>query len=567
MPLILSAEEAENRFQISKYDPVGLIDNEMILLFEGDTDIPGHFDHDYVTRVLQEAGGPSEMGELLVVVNGNLNVDGDIVFSEYRPALLVLGDVTCHVLQSADECMLITGNATIKYAFYGYYNDGTITIEGITKVPYVLNSDHHSQINPVGAVLINKHSDYDDFFEYDFTAQDLPEVLVPEILGKGGRLEAWDFIDMLKAGKSPFKPGAKTPRQVFDERLEQLTTEDPLSVTEVDLSEQKFKAFPQSLTALQNLRKLTLSKNKLKTIPDDIGKLEHLEELYLYDCALVNISAAIGDLKNLRVLDISLNRELTVLPDTIGQLGKLQRLKIDYINMNFSPAFEHLSDLEEIGMYSCYPDAQEPTVFPEALTKLKKLRKLDLRKNMFQALPEALVQLPLLEEIRWTDSATASPLPDFSLCRSLKTLVISRCFSQWKNIVFNIHSLEHLQIDRNKEEKEYFDEDTLAIWKEMAAEEPEKFGHLADVIKNKQLEPDGRYSVLTRRGITLQDLEGLKKLPNLRYLDLSFNGLTTLPDSVYTLSKLEHLNLEYNKLSDEEKGKVAKVFNQAKLIF
>jgi Leucine-rich repeat (LRR) protein len=567
MPLILSPEQAEDRFQISKYDPIGAISTDRILFFDGDTNIAGDLTPEWVVRTLQEAGVADDIGDLLILINGDLNVNGDIVIGDYHPSLLVLGDVSCDVLQSADECIHITGNATIKYAYYGYYNDGSITVGGITKAPYIINSDHHSDISPEGGVLINVYSDHDDFFEYDFTAKDLPDVLVPEVLDNAERLDVWQFIDLLKAGRSPFRPGAKTPKRVFEERLEKLISDSPLEVTELDLSEQKFKVFPSGLAALKNLRKLDLSKNVLKDIPNTIGSLEQLEELKVNDCALASLSPAIGNLKNLRILEISRNRELTTLPDTIGQLSKLQRLEIDYIPMNFSHFFGDLTDLEEVGMYSCYTDGEQPAVFPKELTQWKKLRKLDLRKNRFQALPEELTQLPLLEELLWTDSITRSPLPDFSLSKSLKTLVISRCFPQWKNIVFNITTLEHLQIDRNKEEKQYFDENTLAIWKRMAVEQPGKFAHLSSVIENKQLEDDGRYSTLIRSGITPKDLEGLERLPNLKYLDLSFNALKILPDSLYTLSRLEYLNLESNKLSDEEKEKVAEVFKHVKLIF
>jgi len=567
MPVILSQEQAEERFQISNYDPINAMHHERVLLFEGDTDIPGDLNPDWVSHTLREIGEADDIGELLILINGNLNVSGDIAFSDYRPSLLVLGNVSCDVLKSADECMCITGDATIKYAYYGYYNDGTITIHGITRVPYVLNSDHASQINPEGAILINVYSDHDDFFEYDYTTKDLPAVLVAEVLDKGEWIKVWPFINMLKAGKSPFIPGAKTPRQAFEEKLEKLISESPLAVTELSLSEQKFKVFPSSLTALRNLRKLDISDNILKTIPDSIGDLELLEELHINKCALESISPAIGKLKNLRVLNISGNLELTTLPDTIRQLSNLQTLNLDHTAITFSDAFAGLHNLEEISMYSCFNDAEAPAAFPMVLTQLKKLRKLDIRKNRFQSLPTELTQLKYLEEISWTDSRTESPLPDFSQCTSLKKLNISRSFSPWKNIVFNIPTLEYLRIDRNKEEKEFFDADMLALWEQMAAEDPEQYAHLPEMIKHKQLEPDGRYSLITKTGITMEDLEKLSRLPNLKYLDLSFNGLTALPDSLYALTKLEHLNLANNKLSAEQKEKVTNAFKQTELIF
>lgn len=551
MPLILTSQEAEARFRISNYDPINALHYDNILLFETSTSLSGDFNTDWIRHAWQAAGAKTpDIGNLLVVVNGDLHVTGDIVFNDYLPSLLILGNVTCHVLQSADECMHITGDAKIRYAYYGYYNDGTITIAGKTQTPYVLNSDHDSQIKPEGATLINVYSDDDDFFEYDYTVKDLPEVMVPEVLDNMGHLKVWSFISLLKAGKSPFKEGAKTRKQVFEEKLEKLLQEDPLAMTELDLSDQKLKTFPAGLVALQNLKVLKLSDNALKVIPDDIGQLTQLEELYLNTCALSSISPAIGHLKNLRVLELNSNRDLTTLPGTIAQLHQLQRLKIDYINLDFS-SFRLPENLEEISMYSCFTDA----IFPAQLAQLKNLKKLDLRKNSFQSMP----LLPYLEELHWTDSSTESPLPDFSQCKSLKKLVISKDFNGWKNIVFNITSLEYLRIDRNKEDKQYIEEDMMSIWKEMAAEDPKKFAFLSKAVK----EPDGRYSILIRKGVTPEELEGLARLTHLKHLDLSFNHLKTLPDSVYGLSTLEYLDLEYNQLSEAEKEKINHVFKHA----
>lgn len=557
MPLILHSAAAENRFQISNYDPVCNIDHEKILLFDGDTTIEGDMDAEWVSRTLEAAGESPDDSGLLVIVNGNLTVTGDIRFSDYRPALLVLGDLHCHVLKSGDESIHISGNATIKYAYYGYYNDGSISIAGKTTVPYVLNSDHHSDLTPVDSVLINVYSDDDDFFEYDFTQKDLAEVILPELMKDSFSLNVWAFIDKLKTGASPFKPGATTPRQAAADRLAQLVGTDPLSVTELDLTNQKFTAFPGSITALKNLRKLTLSENRIKTIPVEINSLEHLEELYLKNCALESI--ALHADHTLRVLDVSQNRALTGLPE----LRHLQVLNIDYNQLHLT---QPLPSLEEIGMYACYTDGNDPAPFPTVLLQSRQLRKLDLRQNRFRSLPVELTLLPL-EEILWTDSTSETPLPDFSACTTLKRLVLSKSFAAWRHMVFNIPTLEYLKLDRNGEEKEFFDADMLDMWKEMAADEPEKYDYLLELLENKQLEADGRYSVISRQGISTEQLQQLSRLPNLTYLDLGWNKLETLPESLYGLTKLTYLNLKLNKLSPEEQEKVKTVFKDAEVHF
>src|SRR5262245_9515011 len=146
-PKILSKEELSAQFDLSRYE-VGNLDSDRILFYDGDTTITGDLDRDWASAMLKEMGEDASVDDVLIMINGNLTVEGHIVIGDHHPLLLVLGNVSCDVLQSGDETIHITGDAHIKHAFFGYYNDGSIFIEGKTYVPYVLNSDHHAAINP-----------------------------------------------------------------------------------------------------------------------------------------------------------------------------------------------------------------------------------------------------------------------------------------------------------------------------------------------------------------------------------------------------------------------------------
>src|ERR1044072_1128273 len=270
-PKLLSQEEISPRFDMSPYDIIGSCSYDAILFFDGDTTIDGNLDQDAVRTFLKELNSDQDVSDMLVMINGNLSVSGVVGMGDYSPHLLVLGSIHCEVLYSGDDTMFITGDAHVKYAYYGYYNDGTITVEGTTYVPYVLNSDHHSAIKPEGAILINVYSDHNDFFEYDYTNEVLEEVVVPAVLDDKGEFNFWNFIEVVKQGLSPFKEGVKPLRIQYEEELERITSGNIDAVEELDWSDKKLKAFPASLARLKKLKKLNLSKNIITEIPALIG--------------------------------------------------------------------------------------------------------------------------------------------------------------------------------------------------------------------------------------------------------------------------------------------------------
>jgi Leucine-rich repeat (LRR) protein len=568
MPVLLPKEEIHQRFDMEQFDPVNRLDHHRIIYFEGDTTINGNLNAKWALAILEDLKEDADLDSVLVMINGNLTVEGDINIGDYRPLLIVTGNVYCNVLKSGDDTIHITGDAHIKYAFFGNYNDGSITIGGTTYVPYVLNSDHDSNIKPQGAILINTYSDHNDFFEYDYTREVLPQVMVPATFKKN-EFDVWKFIELVKAGQSPFVEGAKPTRLVHEEELNKIISGNIEEITELDWSEKKLKVFPASVTRLKNLKKLTLSKNNLSEIPAAIGELQNLEELYLYGSGIRTIHEAIGKLKKLRVLELSANHNLEAFPNAIGELNNLQVLKIDYLAIPLPASLARLETLEEINMYSCYNHANKPAPFPEVITTLKNLKRFDFRENNIQELPQSLVNCQTLEEFQWTGSRTHSHnFPDFTGFMNLTKLVISKNFLGWKDKIFDISTLEHLEIDRNKEEKERIDQETLDLMAEMAPNEDDAFReHVAWINEVKQPEPNGDFSYILKPGMKPEDLQHINKLPRLKYLNLAFNDLTWLPEPFFELKNLEHLDLRYNKFPEDIQVRINKAFPNTKIIW
>lgn len=569
MPVLLTKQEIHQRFDMSLYDPINNLDHDRVIFVDGDITIKGNLSADWAVAVLEELKEDTYLGSVLIMINGNLTVEGDINIGDYHPVLLVLGNVHCDVLKSGDDTIHITGDAHIKYAFYGCYNDGTINIDGTTYVPYVLNSDHSSNIKPEGAILINTYGDRNDFFEYDYTREVLSQTFIRAAFDDKEEFDEYRFIDIVKSGQSPFNEGAKPTRVLYEEELERLTSGNIEEVQELDWSDRKWKVFPASITKLKNLKKLTLSKNYISEIPAAIGELENLEELYMNNSGVKTIHEAIGKLKKLRVWDLGGNHHLGALPEAIGELSNLQVLKIDYIAAPLPESMAHLEKLEEIKMYSCYKEADHSASFPEVLTRLKNLKRLDFRDNKIKEMPDSILNIRTLEEFQWTGGSTSSSnFPDFTQFKHLKKLVISRKFNSWKDRIFNMTTLEHLVIDRNKEEKEYFNQETLDIWAELAVEQGETFQKRLDwIMENKQVEPDGRFSYIVTPGMKPEELQDIYLLEHLKYLDLSFNNLSWLPDTFYELQHLEYLDLQYNKFPEDVQERITQAFPDAEIIF
>lgn len=566
-PQLISAPEARDRFNLQNFEPFGEFDFDKIILLDGDTYIDGDLNQEWTEKTLEALGEEPGVDSSLIVVNGNLTVAGAINPSnESFPFLLVLGNVQCDVLLSYDEYIHITGDADITYAFNGNYNDGGIVIEGKTRTPYVLNSDHSSRIDPEGAILINYFGDFNDFFDYDYTRKDFERVIVSSVLDQNGRIIPHAFIKLLKAGKSPLKKGARPARLILEEELKQLGTATA-DIVELDLTGKKLKEFPVALTKLTSLRKLILNENYIESIPAGIKDLVNLEELHLEKCALKNLAPETGLLPNLKVLSVANNGELA-LPESINNLSSLRVLNISY-NKGFGlPAdVGRLTNLEKLICYQCSTAA--PIEFPPSITRLKGLKCLLMGSNSILSIPESFPELHNLQELDLNGSLCyLNALPALSKLKNLKVLHVSGLTNHTTSPAakqsllrsfFAITSLEVLHIDRYGERKEKFIkmnefeemQKNLAHDPEQLAELNAKLTRVPNIVYG-----DGKKGTL-REALKAEQLQGISNLQNLKVLDLSFNGLTSLPEEIFALKGLRSLDLQYNRLSAAEQLKIS----------
>jgi Leucine-rich repeat (LRR) protein len=527
---------------------------QKVIFFDGDTHIKGDLNQPWTKAILKTLGKGTDEGDTLILVNGNLTVAGTIKPTEDSfPFLLVIGNVQCEVLQNYDECIYITGDADITYAFDGNYNDGSITIGGITRVPYVLNSNHSFSITPEGAILINYFGDDDDFFEYDYTNKDLERVMVPAVFDKKKSFSQFSFIELLKAGKSPLKKGVRPARQMVQEEIAQLSS-GKAKIEELDLSEKKLKEFSNTLTTVTTLKKLVLNDNPIGNIPAEIKDLVNLEELHLDNCGLESLPVEIGLLQHLRVLHISRN-----------------------VGFELPASVAGLKNLEELACNQCSWAA--PIEFPEALIKLSGLKRLLMGKNSIKSIPESFLELQNLEELNLDASlGYLDELPDLSKLKNLKTLRANGLIGfgsipypkqSLLRSFFQITSLEALYIDRHGKRKEGFiSKELLAEIEQNLAHDPERFkAYTAGLtVKPNQFKGDG-WTGIIQEALKAEHLEGISNLQHLKVLDLSCNGLTSLPKEMAALKNLKELNLCNNSIPATEQKKIARSLPGCKIDF
>lgn len=151
----------------------------------------------------------------------------------------------------------------------------------------------------------------------------------------------------------------------------------------LDLSSNHLTQFPAILLSMKALRHLDLSGNRVTRVPDDAPKkLPALESFSLGFNRLRSFPKPVLAMKNLEELCLGNSQDyveneaqITGLPSDIGQL---QNLRLFDYSFNLLPALPAelftLKKLEELRLFQC----SLPKTIPDGLTKLPKLRRLDV---------------------------------------------------------------------------------------------------------------------------------------------------------------------------------------------
>ena len=202
------------------------------------------------------------------------------------------------------------------------------------------------------------------------------------------RLSVANYIAMPPIHLDPIEPADWSALLRLVGRLPGLRT--------LELTGNGWSEVPAELWCMPNrdqLFMLDLSYNRLERVSPQIGEFTNLRELALQNNQLASVPETIGRLSQLRRLNVGNNQRGQQLPSQLGQLGQLQKLHIDMLDLPALPEWiQHLSSLEVLtGSMNHIKE------IPGWIGGLSHLKELDLRANYIAEVPEAVLHLPHLE--------------------------------------------------------------------------------------------------------------------------------------------------------------------------
>lgn len=145
-------------------------------------------------------------------------------------------------------------------------------------------------------------------------------------------------------------------------------------------------------------RVLNLSNKEIAVLPTSIGNLSKVEELTLQYDSLTSLPKEIGNLKQLKILNLFGN-PLTTLPDELGNLENLEVLLLGRTQLQeIPPVLAKLKHLKTLALDETKVQLTEADV--EVIANLPNLEILDLSlMREYKTLPKNLAKLSFLKQL------------------------------------------------------------------------------------------------------------------------------------------------------------------------
>lgn len=207
--------------------------------------------------------------------------------------------------------------------------------------------------------------------------------------------------------------------KMLEENLGKLQNLESLSLNGLGL-----ESLPSSITQLKNLTLLDLSKNKFNLLPPEIIKLKKLKYLCIGSQAINNVPDNISELESLELLSINNTNELIekdgliFFPESTSEINDLnpkeiikfksvRRLDLGGVDEKIIHEidFRNFLLLIELSLFYCHLK-----YLPDSIFSLKKLKRLDLNKNLLTDFPEKIFALNEISEL-WLSNNHIQKLP------------------------------------------------------------------------------------------------------------------------------------------------------------
>ncbi|XP_061489386.1 leucine-rich repeat-containing protein 40 isoform X2 [Rhineura floridana] len=380
------------------------------------------------------------------------------------------------------------------------------------------------------------------------------------------------------------------------------------NLQKLNVSHNRLKDVPEELIQLKHLRSLLLQHNELNRLPDEFGQLTSLEELNVSNNYISSIPASFCFLTNLVRLNLSCNH-LKSLPTEISAMKSLKQLDCTKNDLEtIPPELANMVSLEQLYLRRnklCYlPDLpsckflkelhvgenQIEVLKPDHLKHLNSLCVLELRDNKLKSLPDEITLLQGLERLDLSNNDISRLPYKLGNLSQLKFLALEgNPLRTIRREVLQKGTQEILKYLRSKIQ----DDDTISPNGELsvtamtlpsqskinlhaitALKTLDYSEKQAAVIPDEVLNAVGTNPVnianfsknqLTEIPVRIVELKesvsdisfGFNKLSSvslelcmlhrLTHLDVRNNSLTSLPDEMEALTKLQVINLAFNR--------------------
>jgi Leucine-rich repeat (LRR) protein len=303
-----------------------------------------------------------------------------------------------------------------------------------------------------------------------------------------------------------------------------------ISLERLCINDTAISTLPMSIKYLKKLKGLDLSSNrKLRHIPDYIQYLSGLEEIYLSRTKIVSLPGTIGKLANLSYIDLNYTGRLKRLPEELNSLTKLEEISLQCSGITSLSNIEGLQSLEILDLSG----NTKLETLPAGIFAGLNISTINLSSCSISSLPKSIGSLQSLEKLDINGNTNLETLPDGIFAGlNIRTLDLSSCsISSLPKSIGSLRNLEELNIS-------FLNLESLEIsgWKKLREL---KASHTSlESIRIVNVDTLEAIDICGSKKLAVLSLTGLSSL---KYLH--FGQITSIPDSLFDLKKLEHLNI------------------------